>query len=81
MKELIILTLINFHKKNPLKRGITKTDLKVLINTKIDILLFNILINDLVKENKILVTEKRVAIATHQVKVNEQQQETMDKIA
>jgi selenocysteine-specific elongation factor len=81
LKEIIISTLTEFHQKNPTKRGISKTDLKVLVSVTDDSKLFNVVLNDLKQQAKISIVESRVAIKSHQIQVNENQKKHMQEIS
>jgi selenocysteine-specific elongation factor len=81
LKKEIITSLERFHQKNPTRRGISKTDLKVLIDLPVDALLFNKILEELAQKNKIVITDNRVALATHQLQITERQQKLMDRIA
>jgi len=81
LKEGIDQSLEKFHQKNPTRRGISKTDLKVLIDLPVDALLFNKVLEKLVQDGKIIVSDNRVALATHQLQLTERQQKLMDRIS
>jgi selenocysteine-specific elongation factor len=81
LKERIVNSLETFHRKNPTRRGISKTDLKVLIDLPVDALLFNKILEELVQDGKIVISDNRVALATHQLQITERQQKLMDRIA
>jgi len=81
LKERIVNSLEGFHRKNPTRRGVSKTDLKVLIALPVDALLFNKILEVLVQESKIVVSDNRVALATHQLQITERQQKLMNRIA
>ena len=81
LKEEIIKSLEKFHVKNPTRRGVSKTDLKVMIDLPVDALLFNKILEELVQDGKIVISATRVALATHKLQVTERQQKLMDKIA
>ncbi len=81
LKERVVNSLEAFHQKNPTRRGISKTDLKVQIELPFDALLFNKILEELVREGKIVVSDNRVALATHQLQITERQQKLMDRIA
>jgi selenocysteine-specific elongation factor len=70
-----------FHKKNPTRRGLSKTELKNLISLPVEVLLFNKILEELAQENKIMLADNRVALATHQLQLTERQQKLMDRIA
>lgn len=79
--EKILQSLSEYHKKNPTRRGISKTDLKVLIDLPVDVLFFNKMLELLVSEHKITIVDNRVASSSHKLKVSESQQKIMDQIA
>lgn len=81
LKASIDQSLDVFHQKNPTRLGISKTDLKVLINLPVAALLFNKILDELVRDGKIIVSDNRVALATHQLQLTERQQKLMDRIA
>lgn len=81
LKEKIFDSLELFHQKNPTRLGVSKTELKVLINLPVDIVLFNNVLNELVQDGSITLTDNRVAISTHKLHITERQQKLMDKIA
>jgi len=81
LKEGIGESLEQFHQKNPTRLGISKTDLKILIELPVDAVLFNKILEELVRDGKIIVSDNRVALATHQLQLTERQQKLMDRIA
>ena len=81
LKKIFVSVLSDFHKKNPTRRGVTKTDLKVLVGASIDIMLFNIIADDLKNNGQIVINENRVALTTHKIKVSEHQKNQMKKIS
>ncbi len=81
LKEGIGQSLEIFHQKNPTRLGISKTELKVLIALPVDVLLFNKILEELVRDGKIIVSDNRVALASHQLQLTERQQKLMDRIA
>lgn len=81
LKEGIGQSLEVFHQKNPTRLGISKTDLKILIDLPVETLLFNKILEELAQDDKIVVTDNRVALATHQLQITERQQKLMDRIA
>ena len=81
LKEILISTLTGFHEKNPTKRGISKTDLKVLVGVTDDLNLFNVVLNDLKQKSKINVIENKAALTSFQIQVNEKQKKHMQEIS
>jgi len=81
VKESILHSLEIFHQKNPTRRGVSKTELKVLIKLPVDVVFFNNVLNELVQDGSIAITDNRVSLSTHQLQLTERQQKLMDKIA
>ncbi len=81
LKKLVVSVLFDFHQKNPTRRGVSKTDLKVLADASEDTMLFNIVVTDLINEKQISMNENRVALSTHKIQVSEKQKEQMEKIS
>ncbi len=81
LKEICISALTEFHGKNPTKRGISKTDLKVLVSITDDLKLFNVVLNDLKQKGEMSVVENMVALTSHKIQVNENQKKKMQEIS
>ncbi|MFZ5515144.1 MAG: selenocysteine-specific translation elongation factor [Candidatus Zhuqueibacterota bacterium] len=81
LSEKILNSLSEYHEKNPNRKGISRTDLKVLIDIPVDVLLFNKILDELVSGQKITIAENRVAAASHKLVVSEKQQKAMDRIS
>ncbi|MDZ7265167.1 MAG: selenocysteine-specific translation elongation factor [candidate division KSB1 bacterium] len=81
LQQKILDSLAQFHQKNPTRLGISKSDLKVMIEPAVDLSLYNQVLSDLVQQQKIVVSDNRVALATHQLKLTERQQKLMDRVA
>jgi len=81
LKEKVIQALEEFHQKNPTRLGVSRTDLKVLINLPADVLLFNKTLDELLEAGKVQISGNRIALAAHQLQVTERQQKLMDRIA
>ena len=81
LKERITSSLEAFHRKNPTRRGVSKTDLKVLIDLPVDALLVNKILEEMVQDVSINVMDNRVSLASHQLQITERQQKLMDRIS
>lgn len=78
--ERLITTVTDFHVKNPTRQGINKTDLKVLMNISIDQVIFNFMLDDLVQQKQINMTDNKIALVSHVPQVSENQQKLLDII-
>jgi len=81
LKEILISTLSEFHQKNPTRRGISKTDLKVLVNVTDDLMLFNVVVDELMQKGEVSIVDNKVALTSHEIQVNEQQKKYMQEIS
>ena len=72
--------LKNYHAKNPTKRGVNKTELKILIGISVDQNLVNILLDELTRQGQIVVFENKIALAEHKPKIQQKQKELMDQV-
>lgn len=52
MEELILKSLTGYHKKNPLKEGVSKEELKAAMPSTVSVKLFNMLATSLGKKKK-----------------------------
>lgn len=80
LQQKILDSLGQFHRQNPTRVGISKSDLKLMIEPAVDLVLFNQVLAELVQHQKIVVSDNRVALATHQLQLTERQQKLMDRI-
>lgn len=69
LEETIIKTITEYHKKNPLKEGISKEELKVSLQHDISPKLFNMVLNSLNKKGVIVSDKENVRLARHQVEL------------
>ena len=69
LEEMIIYNLSGYHKKNPLKEGIPKEELKGSLANDISQKLFNMVLNTLNKKETIVSNKDNVRLAKHQVEL------------
>ncbi len=79
--QQLIAALEQFHHQHPTRRGIPRTDLKQLINVPVDLFLFNKVIEELVGQGKITLSNQRVALASHQLRLSDRQKKLMEQVA
>lgn len=80
-KQELINTLKDFHFKNPTKKGVNKTDLKVLMNISIDQIILNKILDELIAQKQVIIFDNKVALATHKLKISAKQIELMEHVA
>jgi selenocysteine-specific elongation factor len=67
MEKLIIGNITDYHKKNPLKEGISKEELKASQGNRVSPKLFNMALNSLQKKGALVSDKDNVRLAGHQV--------------
>ncbi len=69
LEEMIVHNVGDYHKKNPLKGGISKEELKGSLENDIPPKLFNMVLNSLNKKGTIVSDKDNVRMAKHQVEL------------
>jgi selenocysteine-specific elongation factor len=69
LEEIIVDNVSDYHKKNPLKEGISKEELKGSLENDISPKLFNMVLNSLNKKGTIVSDKDNVRMAKHQVEL------------
>ena len=72
--------LADYHKANPLKPGMPKEELKSKFPPLLTSKLFNLTLNQMIKENKIVQEENIIRLASHTVSLGGKQADVKDKI-
>ncbi|MHB8137287.1 MAG: selenocysteine-specific translation elongation factor [Smithellaceae bacterium] len=67
LEELIMKSLADYHKKNHLKEGISKEELKAAMAATVSVKLFNMILANLGKKDVIVSDKDNVRLASHQV--------------
>ena len=80
LKQKISEHLTNYHSANPLKAGMPKEELKSKFPLLGDSKLFNLVLNQMVKDQQIVLEEKTVRLAGHQVSLGRDQADIRDGI-
>jgi selenocysteine-specific elongation factor len=70
----------NYHKANPLKTGMPKEELKSKVPQLTDSKLFNLLLNQMIKNQEIIQEENNVRLNSHRVALGEGQADIRDRI-
>jgi len=69
LEELIVGSLTNYHKKNPLKEGISKEELKAALAATVSAKLFNMVLASLGKKEVVVSDKDNVRLASHEVQL------------
>jgi selenocysteine-specific elongation factor len=80
LKQDLAGHLERYHKTNPLKAGMPKEELKTKLPPNLSPKLFNLLINQMLKDGEISVVEDTVHLASHTVALGADQEDIRDKI-
>jgi len=80
LKQDLTGHLERYHKTNPLKAGMPKEELKTKLPPNLSPKLFNLLINQMLKDGEISVVEDTVHLASHTVALGADQEGIRDKI-
>ncbi len=78
--NILMDKLKNYHKANPLKEGMPTEELKSKFEYYNKTKLFNIVLNSLLKENKIIQNQNIIKLSDHEVALEVDQHEVKDKI-
>lgn len=72
--------LADYHKVNPLKTGMSKEELKSKFPAFLSTRIFNIMLNQMIKEKEIVSEENWVSLASHKVSLGKDQTDIKKKI-
>ncbi|CAN2040635.1 Selenocysteine-specific elongation factor [Candidatus Magnetomoraceae bacterium gMMP-15] len=80
LKNNILSFLENYHRDNPLKPGMSKQELKSKFPFVLETKVFNLLLQQMIKEKKILLEEDIVRLASHKAALAGDETNIKDKI-
>jgi selenocysteine-specific elongation factor len=80
LKQKISEHLANYHLANPLKAGMPKEELKSKFPQLVDSKLFNLGLNQMIKDQQIVQEEKTVRLQSHQISLGQDQTDIRDSI-
>ncbi len=69
LEEMIVGHIADYHKKNPLKEGVSKEELKVSVGNDVAPKLFNMVLNSLIKKGVVVSDKETVRSTKHQVEL------------
>jgi selenocysteine-specific elongation factor len=72
--------LNGFHKTNPLKAGMSKEELKSKFPGVLNSKLFNLMLNQMIKDNTVVIEDNSVRMASHKVSLGVDQADIRDKV-
>jgi selenocysteine-specific elongation factor len=67
LKEMIVAQLKEFHDKFPMKSGLAKEEMRTKLPTEMDIKLFQPILNELTRSNKIVQEKDKLRLASHHI--------------
>jgi len=80
LSEATIEFLTNYHKSNPLKTGMPKEELKSKYRPSIDTKLFNLLLNQMIKNKEVITEEDTVRLEGYKIALQVDQEDIRKKI-
>ncbi len=81
LKAEITGTLAAYHRKNPLKPGLSKEELRRHLPPQMEVRLFNQMLNDLAQQGQIAVEKELVRLSGHRVTLAGDQEEHVNRLA
>ncbi len=81
LKQEISGNLSAYHRKNPMKPGLSKEELRTQLPARLEVRLFNQLLNDLVQKQQIVLEKDLVRLASHRVTLGVDQEEHVNRLA
>jgi len=67
LREMALAQLKEFHQRFPMKSGLAKEELRTKLPVGVDVKLFQILLNGLIKSKEILLEKDKLRLPTHQI--------------
>jgi selenocysteine-specific elongation factor len=67
LREMALAQLKEFHQRSPMKSGVAKEELRTKLPMEVDVKLFQILLNGLIKSKEILLEKDKLRLSTHQI--------------
>ncbi|MFB3884992.1 MAG: selenocysteine-specific translation elongation factor [Thermodesulfobacteriota bacterium] len=67
LKERALIPLREFHQRFPMRTGLAKEELRTKLPVEVDVRLFQILINDLIKAKEIILEKDKLRLAGHKI--------------
>ncbi|MCJ7772164.1 MAG: selenocysteine-specific translation elongation factor [Desulfobacterales bacterium] len=80
LKNDVLKYLESYHQDNPLKQGMAKEELKSKFPAFLDSKLFNLVLNQMIKDNQVVQEENVVRCATHAISLGADQTDVREKI-
>ena len=67
LRELVLAQLGEFHRRFPMKSGLSKEELRTKLPPEVDIKLFQILINQLIQSKEVVLEKDKLRLPVHQI--------------
>lgn len=67
LRELVLAQLGEFHRRSPMKSGLSKEELRTKLPPEVDIKLFQILINQLIQSKEVVLEKDKLRLPIHQI--------------
>ena len=67
LRELVLAQLGEFHRRSPMKSGLSKEELRTKLPPEVDIKLFQILISQLIQSKEVVLEKDKLRLPVHQI--------------
>ncbi len=67
LKEMVLDQLLDFHRRFPMKSGLSKEELRTKLPMEIDIKLFQILLNGMIQSKEIVLEKDKIRLPEHRI--------------
>lgn len=67
LKEMVLTQLFDFHRRFPMKSGLSKEELRTKLPMEIDIKLFQILLNGMIQSKEIVLERDKIRLSEHRI--------------
>jgi selenocysteine-specific elongation factor len=67
LKEMALIQLKKYHQRFPMKSGLAKEELRTKLPMKVDVKLFQMLLNDLIQSKEVVLEKDKLRLPGHQI--------------
>ncbi len=67
LREFVLVQLDEFHRRSPMKSGLSKEELRTKLPPEVDVKLFQILMNQLIESKEVILEKDKLRLPGHQI--------------
>lgn len=67
LKNLVLVQLAEFHRRSPMKSGLSKEELRTKLPPEVDVKLFQILVHQLIQSKEVILERDKLRLPSHQI--------------